>query len=87
MTDSNIQPPDTGAGLPDSVVPGTGVVPSVVLKFESVIFISLFVIFSSRFLYSQCTPCSAYRYHVHLTFDVSEQQYEDPLSVRELSAS
>ena len=25
MTDSNIQPPDTGAGLPDSVVPGTDV--------------------------------------------------------------
>ena len=25
MTDSNIQPPDTGAGIPDSVVPGTDV--------------------------------------------------------------
>ena len=25
MTDSNIQPPNTGAGLPDSVVPGTDV--------------------------------------------------------------
>ena len=25
MTDSNIQPPDTGAGLPDSVVPGSDV--------------------------------------------------------------
>ena len=25
MTDSNIQPPDTGAGLPDSAVPGTDV--------------------------------------------------------------
>ncbi len=25
MTDSNIQPPNTGAGIPDSVVPGTDV--------------------------------------------------------------
>ena len=25
MTDSNIQPPDTGAGISDSVVPGTDV--------------------------------------------------------------
>ena len=55
--------------------------------FESVIFIPLVVIFSSRFLYSQCTLCSAYRYHVHLTLDVSEQQCEDPLSIRELLTS